>query len=183
MPRTLFVADTHFGHAGILSPRMDRPRPFETIEAHDEALVAAWNKAVRRDDIVWHLGDFAHKCSPEYAASIQARLNWRIHLVRGNHDEVAEELAWAGPIVDVQRVFVQDPGMPKPQGIWVSHYAHRVWPNSWRGDLHLYGHSHGATPGTRTSEDVGVDCWDWSPVTLARILARMTESPVNSSSV
>ncbi|WP_348625446.1 hypothetical protein [Methylobacterium sp. 88A] len=42
---------------------MARPRPFETIEAHDEALVAAWNKAARPDDIVWHLGDFAYMCS------------------------------------------------------------------------------------------------------------------------
>ena len=67
--------------------------------------------------------------------------------------------------------------MPKPQGIWVSHYAHRAWPNSWRGDLHLYGHSHGAPPGTRTSEDVGVDCWDWRPVTLGQILEKMSESP------
>jgi calcineurin-like phosphoesterase family protein len=70
MPRTLFTADSHFHHKGILSPRMDRPRPFETIEAHDEALVHAWNKAVRPDDIVWHLGDFAYKCSLDYAASI-----------------------------------------------------------------------------------------------------------------
>ena len=73
-------------------------------------------------------------------------------------------------------MFVQNPGMPKRQGIWVSHYAHRVWPNFWRGDLHLYGHSHGAAPGTRTSEDVGVDCWDWRPVTLGQILERMAEA-------
>jgi calcineurin-like phosphoesterase family protein len=86
---------------------------------------------------------------------------------------VAEHLTWAGPIVDVQRVFVQDPGMPKRQAVWLSHYAHRVWPHSWHGDLHLYGHSHGSLPGTPTSEDVGVDCWDWGPVTLDRILDRM----------
>jgi len=69
-PRTLLCADTHFGHKGMLSPRMPRPRPFETIEAHDEALVAAWNKFVRLDDIVWHLGDFAYKCGLEHAATI-----------------------------------------------------------------------------------------------------------------
>ncbi len=73
----------------MLSPRMPRPCPFETIEAHDEALVAAWNKTGRPADIVWHLGDFAYKCSLDYAASIQARLSGRIHLVRGNRDEWA----------------------------------------------------------------------------------------------
>ena len=175
MPRTLFCADTHFGHKSMLSSRMPRPRPFETIEAHDEALVAAWNKAVRPDDIVWHLGDFAYKCDLGYAAAIQARLHGRIHLVRGNHDELAERLTWAGPIVDVQRVFVQDPGMPTPQALWASHYAHVTWPHAWHGDLHVYGHSHGGIPATRTSIDVGVDCWDWRPVTLGEIMARMAE--------
>jgi hypothetical protein len=81
--------------------------------------------------------------------------------------------------VDVQRVFVQDPGMPKPQALWVSHYAHRVWPNFWHGDLHLYVHSHGSLPGTRTSEDVSVDCWDWRPVTLGEILERMAAAPAD----
>ena len=62
MPNTFFTSDSHFGHASVLAPRMDRPRPFATIEEHDEALVAAWNAVVRPDDIVWHLGDFAYRC-------------------------------------------------------------------------------------------------------------------------
>ena len=176
MTRTLFSADTHFGHKSMLSLRMPRPRPFETIEAHDEALVAAWNKAVRPDDIVWHLGDFAYKCGLDYAASIQARLHGRIHLVRGNHDiGLGERLEWAGPIVDVQRIYVQDPGMPERVALWASHYAHVTWPNARHGDLHVYGHSHGAIPVTRTSLDV--DCWDWRPVTLGEIMARMAQAP------
>lgn len=177
MPRTILTADTHFGHASLLSPRMALPRPFETIEAHDEALVAAWNKAVRPDDIVWHLGDFAYKCSLDHAASIRARLHGRIHLVRGNHDfGLSERLEWAGPVVDVQRVFVQDPGMPRRVALWVSHYAHVTWPHAWHGDLHDDGHSHGSIPPTRTSLDVGVDCWNWRPVTLSEIMRRMAGS-------
>ncbi|WP_354456458.1 metallophosphoesterase [Methylobacterium sp. 1030] len=177
MPRTFFTADSHIGHATVLKPRMNQPRTFATIKAHDEALVAAWNSVVRPDDIVWHLGDFAYKCDLAYASSIRKRLNGRIRLVRGNHDEIGERLDWDGPVVDVQRVFVQDPGMPKPQGIWCSHYAHRTWPHAHHGDLHLYGHSHGSLPGTRTSLDVGVDCWDWAPVRLEQILKRMAATP------
>ena len=183
MPRTLLSADTHFGHRGLLSPRMPRPRPFETIDAHDEALVAAWNKAVRPDDIVWHLGDFAYKCGLDYAAFIKARLHGRIHLIRGNHDQgLGDRLEWAGPVVDVQRIFVQDPGMPERVALWASHYAHVTWPNAWHGDLHVYGHSHGGIPATRTSLDVGVDCWDWHPVTLGEIMARMAEAPASDPS-
>lgn len=177
MPNTFFTSDSHFGHKGILKVSMARPRPFASIEEHDEALIRAWNTVVRPADIVWHLGDFAYKCSVDYAASIRARLNGRIRLLRGNHDAIGERLEWAGPVVDVQRVFVQNPGMPKPQAFWCSHYAHRTFPNSWHGDLHLYGHSHGSLPGTRTSLDVGVDCWNWAPVSVADILKRMAETP------
>ena len=173
MTRTFFTADHHIGHKSILSQRMARPRPFATIEEHDEALVAAWNAVVRPDDIVWHLGDFAYKCSPEYAASVRARLHGRIRLCRGNHDAIGERLDWDGPVVDVKRVFVQDPGMPKPIALWASHFAHRTWPYKHHGDLHVFGHSHGALAPFEGSLDVGVDCWDWRPVTLTQILARL----------
>lgn len=107
----------------------------------------------------------------------------RISLIRGNHDALAEHLEWDAPIVDVQRVFVPDPGMPKIVALWASHYGYRVWPDAWRGDLHLYGHSHGSLPGTRTSLDVGVDCWDWAPVRLAVTQERMSETPGTEAGV
>ena len=177
MPRTLFTADSHFGHRSIISTKFDHPRPLETIEAHDEALVAAWNTVVRPDDIVCHLGDFAYKCSLDYAAGLFSRLNGRKHLVRGNHDDgLGDRLAWHAPVVDVTRVQVQDPGMATPLQVWASHYAHRTWPNARRGHLHLYGHSHGALPPIEGSLDVGVDCWEWRPITLDRILARLPKS-------
>ena len=62
-------------------------------------------------------------------------------------------------------------------GIWLSHYAHRTWPRLHRGDLHLYGHSHGTLPGDSRSLDVGVDCWGYRPVTLAEIRERMASTP------
>ena len=64
-------------------------------------MIRAWNAVVRPQDIVWHLGDFAYKCTIEYAESVRARLNRRIRLIRGNHDELAERLEWDAPIVDV----------------------------------------------------------------------------------
>lgn len=88
---------------------------------------------------------------------------------------MAERPTWAGPIIDVRRVFVQDPGMPKPQALRVGHYAHVTWPHAWHGDLHVYGHFHGTLPPNRGSLDVGVDCWDWRRVTSGHVVARMAE--------
>ncbi|GJD90610.1 hypothetical protein BHAOGJBA_4152 [Methylobacterium hispanicum] len=70
---------------------------------------------------------------------------------------------------------VQDPDCA-PQGLWLSHYAHRVWPRMHYGDLHLYGHSHGSLPGTDASTDVGVDCFGFRPVTLDDVRVRLAEN-------
>ncbi|HEV2545346.1 MAG TPA: metallophosphoesterase [Methylobacterium sp.] len=175
MAVTWFTSDTHIGHKGILSGRMDRPRPFPTIEAHDEYIVAMWNNRVRDEDIVWHLGDFAYGGGHTYARSVFDRLRGRKHLIVGNHEGQGLRLPWAAPPVQACRVTVQDPGMSRPVGCWLSHYSHRTWPNVWRGDLHLYGHSHGALPGTARSCDVGVDCWGFRPVRLSEVMEVLDE--------
>lgn len=172
---TLFVSDTHFGHAHIISDRMSAPRPFGSIEEHDETLVANWNAAVRPGDTVWHLGDFCYRCSEDRARSIFRRLNGQRRLVRGNHDRIGSRLPWDGPVVDVARVVVRNAD-GTTTGLWCSHYAHLVWPRRHYGDLHLYGHSHGSLPGTATSTDVGVDCFEFRPVTLDEIRVRLAEN-------
>lgn len=172
--RTLFTADTHWHHRATLGPRLGLNRPFATIEEHDEALVANWNAAVRPHDTVWHLGDFCHRCPEDLARALFARLDGRKFLIRGNHDKIAARLPWDG-VFDVAHVPVPLPD-GTVQGIWCSHYAHRVWPGQHRGDIHLYGHSHGSLPGTATSTDVGVDCFGYRPVTLYEIRDRLAEN-------
>ena len=176
MSQTFFTSDTHFGHRGILSPRMHIPRRFSSIQEHDEALVSRWNAVVRPEDTVWHLGDFAYRCSEAYARTIFARLDGKKYLVRGNHDRIGARLPWDGSVTDVAHVVVPDPFTGVPQGIFCSHYAHVVWPRMHRGDIHLHGHSHGTLPGTAARTDVGVDCFDMAPVTLERIRERLAEN-------
>ncbi len=165
-----YVSDTHFGHSGLLSARMARPRPFTSIEEHDEALIAAWNNRIRPGDTVWHLGDFAYGCSAARCREVFSRLHGIKHLVRGNHDAArTTSLPWASQqdratVTDRRVTFVLD------------HYAHRTWNGSHRGVLHLYGHSHGSLPGTGASLDVGVDCWAWRPVTTPEILEALEET-------
>jgi calcineurin-like phosphoesterase family protein len=52
-----------------------------------------------------------------------------------------------------------------------------VWNASHHGALHFYGHSHGNLPGDSQSLDVGVDCWDFRPASLAEIRARLATLP------
>jgi calcineurin-like phosphoesterase family protein len=170
----VFTADSHWHHRAVLGPRLGLNRPFATIEEHDEALIARWNAAVRPQDTVWHLGDVFYRCPEARAREIFGRLNGRRFLVRGNHDAIGERMPWDGPVVDVARVLV--PHATGTVRVFCSHYAHRVWPGMHRGDIHLYGHSHGSLPGTAASTDVGVDCFDFQPVTLDEIRVRLAEN-------
>lgn len=177
-PRFLFSSDHHFGHRSTLGDRLGLRRPFATIEAHDEGLIARWNAAVSPGDTVWHLGDFCYRCPEAKAREIFSRLNGRKFLVRGNHDKVGSRLPWDGPVVDVAHVQVPNSD-GSTTGCFLSHYAHRVWPRMHRGDIHLFGHSHGTLPGTAASTDVGVDCFGFRPVTLDEIRIRLAENAVN----
>lgn len=172
MARTWFTADTHIGHAAILSPTMHckRGAHFRSIQEHDDALVENWNAVVAPDDEVFHLGDFAHKTSEEHARSVFRRLNGRKHLIKGNHEKLGNKLEWASKH-DFLEVTVDG------KHLVLFHYGMRVWPRMRRGSLHLYGHSHGALPGCSQSLDVGVDAWDFRPVSLAEILDRMATLP------
>jgi calcineurin-like phosphoesterase family protein len=40
-----------------------------------------------------------------------------------------------------------------------------------KGALNLHGHSHGRMTPLARQIDVGVDCWDFAPVALDRLLA------------
>ena len=146
-----FTADTHFGHANILKYS---GRPFDgDVERHDRALVANWNANVGPRDLVYHLGDFAFK-STQSAAEYRRKLNGQIYLIEGNHDSAARADAnvflHVGQVAEVK---------VNGQRVWLSHYAHRVWPRSHKGSWHLYGHSHGslADDPNALSLDVGVD--------------------------
>jgi calcineurin-like phosphoesterase family protein len=79
-----FTADTHFGdHRTINIHR----RPFASVAAMNEAIVASWNEAVGHEDEVCHLGDVARRSAD--VAALLARLNGIKHLVRGNNDDPA----------------------------------------------------------------------------------------------
>lgn len=167
--RVWMTSDTHFGHRGIL--KMEG-RPWEDVSKHDADLVYAWNATVRPGDDVLHLGDFAMNTSTERCREVFAKLNGNKHLIIGNHDKPRHlELAWASPPEMLRTIHLDGTRLV------LCHYAMRTWHGSWRGALHLYGHSHGRLPGTSRSCDVGVDAWGYRPVSLPEIRERLADTP------
>jgi calcineurin-like phosphoesterase family protein len=173
--RTFFTGDHHFGHENIIK---HCARPFRDaagnpdVDLMDRTLIANFNAVVTPRDRVIHLGDFSFKADPKRMRAIFAKLHGQKFMVIGNHDD-NETLAlpWAAPPQHILNVSVDG------QRVVCCHYGMRTWPGAARGALHVYGHSHGRLPGNSMSCDVGVDCWDFYPVDLPTIQARLAASP------
>lgn len=175
-----FTSDLHFNHR--LAAQM---RGFELVADMNEVLVENWNKRVKKGDRVYVLGDVALG-DQKGTRQLLDQLNGQIYLIRGNHEKVAE-----GPACRDRFVWIKDVFMLKVPcehekfswrgkvRIWLSHYAHRSWPQSHHGSLHLYGHSHGYLPDDNRvlAMDVGIDAIALrSPVSFEWVLRRMEHS-------
>jgi calcineurin-like phosphoesterase family protein len=158
-----FTSDTHFGDSRVL--RIDK-RPFKTIPEHDEALIAKWNETVSTDDEVWHLGDFALHVRIERIDELLGLLNGRKHLIIGNNDGEGTLAAKGWESVQAYAELNVD-----GRAVVMCHYAFRTWKNMSRGWIDLHGHSHGKLKPQTRQYDVGVDAWDYRPVTLGTILS------------
>ncbi len=158
-----FTSDTHFGHGGALGLYR---RPFASVAAMNEALVARWNDKVGPEDEVWHLGDFAIRQPGPVTAALLDRLNGRKHLVAGNNDPPATTGldGWASvqPYAEIALDGVL---------LVLCHYPFRSWRGMDKGWVNLHGHSHGRLKPLPRQFDVGVDVWDFRPVALTTILA------------
>ena len=157
-----FTSDTHFGDHRTLNIHK---RPFTSVAEMDEALVSSWNGRVGPDDEVWHLGDFARRLGD--VPALLARLNGRIHLIRGNNDPIGiAELAGWSSVRDYHEVEVE--GL----NLVLCHYPFRTWNRQHRGAVNLHGHSHGRLKPLPRQFDVGVDARGFRPVRLAELVAR-----------
>lgn len=162
-----FTSDPHFFHENVI--RYCK-RPFRDAQHMNESLIANWNARVTPSDDIFCLGDFG-MADREDMQRLFDRLQGRKHLVAGNHDKTARKLRGWQWVKDYHELRINR------QRVILFHYAMRVWRSSHKGSIALYGHSHGSMPGNSQSLDVGVDCWDYRPVTLEEIQARMAKLP------
>lgn len=166
-----FTADTHFNHDNI---RRFCNRPFSSVLEMNEKMLANWNSVVTPQDVVYHLGDFGFGDEKELLKIIK-QLNGNILFVRGNHDKKLPRIV---PMKDVLEIRIPDARFPRGFcDIFLSHYAHRVWNKSHHGSFHLYGHSHStlSEDPESFSFDVGVDAWNFTPVSFEQVFEKMSK--------
>jgi calcineurin-like phosphoesterase family protein len=168
---TFFTADTHFHHTNIIKYC---DRPFSSIEEMDSELIKRWNSVVTDGDTVYHLGDFifSRNNNIQDILFFMSRLQYNeLILIKGNHDN--------GKLLKHYRnhlgIHVHDYLELKDMHtlpIVLSHYPFESWNRSFHGSIHLHGHTHGTIPIKQNRYDVGVDVWNYTPVTLEQILGK-----------
>lgn len=174
-----FTADTHFRHSNIIRYCN---RPFSCAEEHDQVLIDNWNGVVKKNDQIYHLGDVAFG-SPESCLEIIGRLNGRIFLLKGNHDTNLrrEYLNRFDSVKDIQRIKINVNN--RGYKFILCHYCLRTWPGILPEGLasnripvaHIHGHSHGTLAPMRGTLDVGVDMWNFTPISLEQVIEYFKE--------
>lgn len=177
-----FTSDYHFGHTNIAGKEVSRwssgYRDFKSVYDMNKELTRATNAYVKSSDILYFLGDFSfgdQKSMPSYRHSLVCET---IHLHIGNHDKHVDK--HSNLFTSIQDVSVLS---YPPVYIFMSHYAHRVWPAHHKGAIHLYGHSHGSIIDHGKSMDVGVDAaykllGEYRPFSIDEITSIMNKKEI-----
>ena len=165
-----FTSDTHFFHRNAI---WHNERPFKNADEMDEAMIKNWNRVVKENDEIYHLGDFAWQPSPTKLKEILGQLNGRKHLILGNHDKeklMAHSNLWES--VDFYKELRIDDFK-----VILLHYPIYDWNGAFNGAVHLYGHVHKTMDlrevktkhKNKRCYNVGVDVNNYTPVSWLEI--------------
>lgn len=171
-----FTSDHHFGHYNVIGYC---DRPFMTASQMDGEMMDRWNKLIQPEDEVWYLGDFSFQ-KFEKAQKTLNSLNGTKLLVRGNHDKGNERMLEMG----FKEVY-QSHNMILKDGTFIlmSHYPYRMMGSNDehkqrfhnkrlidKGSWLLCGHVHEKWTTQKRMINVGVDRWDFYPVSEDKII-------------
>jgi calcineurin-like phosphoesterase family protein len=191
-----FTSDHHFYHTNVIRYCN---RPYQTVEEMNEALVRNWNDRVSDSDTVYVLGDFSF--SARAAEVFAPRLSGEKIFICGNHDRcfpyrrkgkksfsdyigygfsaVFETLEITVPLGGVDTL-VRMSHFPYQPEVLPTHYQLRYVERRLENDgvLLLHGHVHNHWKKMHNQINVGVDVWDYRPVSIFEIEQILGESVI-----
>ena len=101
----------------------------------------------------------------EQVAELLSQLNGHKHLIIGNNDSEATLKARGWSSVQHYKELLAE-----GQLIILCHYPFRTWNKMGRKSINLHGHSHAKLKPMPRQYDVGVDAWDFRPITLQTLV-------------
>lgn len=162
-----FSSDYHFSHDMIIKYC---ERPFETVEQMDNEIISRHNEVVRPDDFVYFLGDLTFRKDTD---ELLRQMNGTFTYIFGNHDK------------NIKRLPMMMDASIRKAGKQI-HMTHRPDRANVKCDICLVGHVHEkwkTKPVVRNGNkevkarqliNVGIDVWNFYPVSLDQILSMKT---------
>jgi calcineurin-like phosphoesterase family protein len=174
-----FTSDLHIGHENVIKYC---DRPFNSVEEMNQEIVKRWNQRISPHDTVWCLGDLT-LMSYQQAWPILSQLNGKKFLIKGNHDKFSvsqyNKLGFTVLLEAKLKMFGKT--------FRLSHYPYKPsWLRKWfcfpselrflehrppkiKGEWLLHGHTHSPNTQYGNSIHVGVDAWNFFPVSLKEL--------------
>ena len=169
-----FTSDQHFYHSNIISYCN---RPFKSMEEMNQVMIRKWNERVKKEDLVYHLGDICMKHAPGETPDapkqawdiIRPQLNGEVILLLGNHDSrnnVKSILESAVINYGGKRIFlIHDPKWARKEFYWnLCGHCHGN-----KGRVRKWGEKNEYYHNDSFIIDIGVDCWNFYPVQINEI--------------
>lgn len=169
-----FTSDTHFFHRNIIRYS---GRPFTSVEEMNEQMIERWNRNVKPSETIYHLGDFGF-APPKQLEDVLKRLNGKKVLIIGNHDKQMFKPTirpFFQEMTHYKEIYIRN-----KQRVVLSHYPFASWNGSYHGSFCFHGHTHGTYVGVGNIVDVGVDCWNFKPVSYDELESHLSKKKVSS---
>ena len=162
------TSDNHFGHINILKyENRNEKLGVDTIEEHDQLLIARWNSIVKENDLVLILGDFSFKRA-EDTEVILKQLNGDKVLIKGNHDIFLDNKKFDKSLF--KAIYDYKEIKYRGQEIVLMHYPildFKHQSNENNPAILLFGHIHSfKIKIPKHSFNVGVDVNEYTPVNI-----------------
>lgn len=151
MSKTFIISDTHFNHGNIIKYTN---RPFTGIRHMNESMIHYWNETVGKNDLVYHLGDFAFSDQRNMMKLVES-LNGRIIIIRGNHDRRGTGWLLECGFQEVHNILEIGP------------YILSHWPVSVSGindKINFHGHTHNRILNSNKHKNFCVEVVNYRPV-------------------
>lgn len=191
-----YSSDQHFYHANIIR---FCDRPFSSVEEMNEILIKNWNDIVKEDDEVIVVGDFS--MAFRSVEIFTKRLSGRKILIAGNHDfchpthkksrDKENQKKWTQRYLDngwAEVHLKMELDLPGIGIVNVSHLPYKGGGDSGYEDRHekhrlenderwlICGHVHSSWKIKDKQINVGVDVWNYKPISEEEVIKTILAS-------
>lgn len=143
-----FTSDTHFSGQRALE---FSKRPFKDIKEMNNYIINEWNRTVKDNDIVYHLGDFGNY-------NVLKKLKGKVILILGNYEikDIENETITKEELIKKYGFYeiYDNLRIPELEGIYATHCPK----DCNKKEFNLFGHIHEKQMVKRYGLNVGIDC-------------------------